>query len=139
MEILSVLGDVLVVFLVGLSVLFEPVLAVIDYLIHPGLVLVVSLLVPAKVKSHVAKQLLELCFSPQKDLLDLTHVFLVLIKFVVQHVNSINLSLEIDLSGGDFFVNRLELLNVIDSRLVNFLFLSPGQNSTDLLVTEFSC
>jgi hypothetical protein len=138
LELLSVLGDALVVFLVGLGVLFEPVFAVVDHLIHPGLVLVVSLLVPAEVLSHVAKQLLELCLSPQEDLLDLTHVFLVLVEFVFQHVNSINLSLEIDLGSGDFFINRLELLNVINARLVNFLFLTPGHKSTDLPVTAFS-
>ena len=83
LELSAVLSDLLVVLFVGLGVLLEPVLGVVDHLVHPLLVsLMFGLNLPV-VHSNLSKQLLKLQLCLQKQLLRLSNVFLILVKFLL--------------------------------------------------------
>lgn len=94
-----------------------------------------SLLVPAEVHPDVPQQLLEFSLSSEEDFLDFPHVLLVLVKFILQHVDCIDLSFEIDFGCGDFFIYGFKLFNVVDVCLVYFLFLLTGQLKLKLTIS----
>ena len=118
------LTDLAIILLVSLRVLIQPVLAVLDSLVHTCLQIAVALLLALHLGLGLSHLLGHVCLGAQHDVLHLFKVFLVLVEFFFEGHGGIDFLLQIDLGLVDLLLRLLKLLAIVRVDRLKFLLLS---------------
>ena len=117
------LADLAIVLLVGLRVLVEPVLAVLDRLVHALLEILVALLLTLHLRLGVGDLLGHVSLGAQHHILHLLQILLVLVELLLKGHRGVNFLLKIDLRLVDLLLSLVKLLSIVRVDRLKFLVL----------------
>lgn len=115
------LSDLCIILLVGLGVLVEPVLAVLDRLVHAYFKIFMALLAPLHLCFGLSDLLPHLCLGAKHHILDLLKVLLVLVKLLLEGHSCLDFLVKVNLSLIYLFLASLKLLIVVRVYRLEFL------------------
>lgn len=122
------LTNLAIVLFVSLRVLIQPVLAVLDSLVHTCLQVAVALLLALHLGLGLSHLLGHVGLGAKHDILHLLQVFFVLVELFFEGHGGVNLLLQVDLRLVDLLLRLLELLPVVRVDRLKFLLLSTSHH-----------